>query len=144
MSASTLRVLIALILVTHGLIHFSLTTVPTPEPGALRTPFWPSWWRTDIDSHWLASQMGLPATLVRTFGWLLWIAVVIGFTLGGLGLVGAPGLNTIWQALLIVGSIASLILLAFYWHPWLIMGAVINLLVVVFIWQQLPTFLFQE
>jgi hypothetical protein len=144
MSASTLRILIALFLIAHGLVHYSLTTVPVPAPGALRTPFFPSWWRTDVDSNWLASLIGLPDNLVRTFGWLLWVALLVAFALGGLGLIGVPGLNSIWQTLLIFGSVISLILLAFYWHPWLVLGVLINLVVMVCIWRQLPAFLFQR
>lgn len=144
MSASTLRILIALLLIAHGLVHYSLTTVPVPAPGALRTPFFPSWWRADVDSNWLASRIGLPDTLVRTCGWLLWVALLIGFTLGGLGLIGVPGLNSIWQALLIFGSVASLLLLAFYWHAWLVLGVLINIVVMVSIWRQLPAFFFQK
>jgi hypothetical protein len=39
LSPSTLRILIAVFLIAHGLVHYSLTTVPIPASGALRTPF---------------------------------------------------------------------------------------------------------
>jgi hypothetical protein len=142
MSPSTLRLLAALFLIAHGWIHYSLTTVPVPAPGALRTPFWPSWWRENTDPQWLASRLGLQAGLVRSAGWILWVAVVAGFCFAGLGLLNILGLNAIWQGAGIFGAIASLLLLIFYWHPWLVVGAVIDLAVLVGIWQQLPASLF--
>lgn len=142
MSTNTVRLLIAFIIIAHGLVHYSLTTVPLPEPGAIHTPFWPSWRRDAVDPAWLASRIGLPIHLVRTFGWLLWIAVLIGFTLAGLGMMGIPGLHAIWQNLAVFGAITSLVLLAFYWHPWLVLGVAINLAVLVSIWQQWPLALF--
>ena len=142
MSAPTLRILIAFFLIAHGWMHYSLTTVPVPAPGALRTPFWPSWWRDAVDAKWLASQMGLSTGLVRTAGWILWLATVVGFTLAGLGLSGLPGFQAIWQAAAVFGAVASLLLLGFYWHPWLVLGVVINAAVLVSLWQQWPSALF--
>ncbi len=138
MSASTLRILIALFLIAHGWVHFTLTVVPAPAPGAQRTPFWPSLWRDDTDSNWLVSRAGLPAGFVRILGSILWMATVIGFTLAGLGLLGIPGLSMIWQGTIIFGAIASMLLLGFYWHPWLVMGVMINLVALASVWQQWP------
>lgn len=138
MSASTLRILIAVFLIAHGLVHFSLTTVPVPAPGALRTPFWPSWWREAVDPTWLASRTGLPNGVVRAFGSLLWAAVVLGLTLAGLGLMGIPVLNSTWQTTAVLGAVASLILLALYWHPWLVIGLMIDIAVLISLWQQWP------
>ena len=129
MNANTLRIFIAIFLIAHGLVHYSLTYVPTPKPGELRTPFWPSWSRTDTDPAWLVSKMGLSNNVVCGLGSALWLLTVAGFALAGLGLLGVPGLNQIWQGTAILGVAASLILLVFYWHPWLIAGVLINLAV---------------
>jgi hypothetical protein len=142
MSAFTLRLLIALFLIFHGLVHYSLATVPLPEPGKVHTPFWPSWWRDAVDPAWLASRIGLPAGAVRTMGWLLWAAVVVVFALAGLGMMGVPVLNWAWQMMAVFGAVISLVLLALYWHPWLVMGVAINLAVLASVWQQWPTILF--
>jgi len=142
MSASTARIAIALFLIAHGFIHFSLTTVPVPAPDALRTPFWPGWWRNAIDPLWLASRVGLSDNMVRILGSMLWVTVLAGFTLAGLGLMGVPGLNSLWQSAAIFGTIASLLLLVFYWHPWLVMGVLINLVVLASIWGRWPVALF--
>ena len=142
MSTSTLRLLIALFLILHGLIHYSLATVPLPEPGKVHTPFWPSWWRDAVDPGWLASRVGLPSGVVRALGWLLWAAVVAVFALAGLGMIGIPVLNFAWQMMAVLGAVISLVLLALYWHPWLVMGVVINLAVLASVWQQWPIALF--
>jgi hypothetical protein len=131
MTATTLKILIAIFMIAHGWVHYSLTTVPISQPGALHTPYWPSWWRTHVDATWPASRLGLPPAVVRTFGWLLWLIVVAAYMAAGLGLVGLPGLNSIWQGAAVTGSVASLILLGFYWHPWLVAGVVIDLALLV-------------
>ncbi len=142
MPASTLKSLIALFLVAHGLVHYSLTTVPVPAPGALRTPFWPNGKRSNVDPLWPVSRLGLPAQVVRLIGWVLCLAALAGFALSGLGLIGLPGLSAIWQGMAIFAAAASLILLALYWHPWLVMGVAISLGVLASLWQHWPTTLF--
>lgn len=126
MSPSTLRILFALFLIAHGAITMSLATVPVPAPGALRTPYMPAWWRADTDSDWPASRQGLSPSLVRTAGWVLWLAVLVLFAAAGIGLLGLPGLNIFWQPLVTAGAVVSLILLVLYWHPWLVLGVLIN------------------
>lgn len=37
-----IRLVIALFLIAHELVHFILTVVPVAAPGAARTPFWPA------------------------------------------------------------------------------------------------------
>ena len=142
MSASTLRIYLALFLIAHGLMHYSLTTVPLPKPGELRTPFWPAWWRSAVDPLWPASRLGLPETFVRLLGCALWLAATAGFALAGLGLLGVPGLNSIWGGAVVFSSAASLLLLGLYWHPWLVMGVVISLGLLVALWQHFPTWLY--
>lgn len=129
MNTNTFRIVVAIFLIAHGLIHYSLTYVPVPKPGELRTPFWPSWARTDTDSTWLVSRMGLSNKVVRGIGSALWLLTVAGFAVAGLGLLGIPGLNQIWQGGALLGAAASLTLLVFYWHPWLVAGVLINLAV---------------
>ncbi len=124
---STLRIIFAIFLIAHGLMTMSLATVPVPAPGALRTPYFSSWWRADIDSAWPVSQLGLSSVMVRTAGWVLWLAVVILFAAAGLGLLGVPGLNTLWQLLAAISAVLSLTLLALYWHPWLVLGVLLNI-----------------
>ncbi|RPJ39318.1 MAG: hypothetical protein EHM21_15815 [Chloroflexi bacterium] len=144
MNTSTIRILLALFMIAHGLVHLSLTLVPAPQPGGMHTPFWPGWWRTDTDPAWLASRMGLSTNAVRTAGWLLWMAALVAFVLAGLGRLGLPGLAALWAPLAAAGSLASLILLAFYWHPWFIAAAGINLILLAGIWMHWPASVFTK
>jgi hypothetical protein len=144
MSPSTLRILIAAFFIAHGWIHFSLTTVPVPAPGALRTPFWPSWKRTDIDPLWPAARLKLAPAAVRMLGSILWVTALTGFCLAGLGLLVLPGTPILWQSTAVIGSAASLILLALYWHPWLPVGVLIDLAVIAAIAFHWPAALFSH
>lgn len=127
MELSTLRILFAIFLIAHGLMTMSLATVPVPAQGALRTPYFPAWWRANVDDAWPAIRMGLNPSLVRTAGWLFWLVILVLFVAAGLGLLGLPGLMGIWQMLALIAALISLILLAFYWHPWLVVGVLLNI-----------------
>lgn len=142
MTTTTLRIILALFLIAHGWMHYSLTTVPLPKPGGLHTPFWPGWWRSAVDPSWPASRLGLSETIVRWLGCALWLAATGGFTLAGLGLLGVPLLTNTWQIATIFASITSLILIALFWHPWLVMGIAISLAAIVAVWQHWPFWLY--
>ena len=143
MSATTLRILFCLFLVAHGWVHMSLAQVPVPQPGALRTPFFPAWWRAAVDPAWPASRLGMPANLTQTMGWVLWLVVTVGFAIAGLGLLGLPGVNAIWPAAAVGSSVVSILLLALYWHPWFVMGPTLDLIILAAIYFHWPVALFQ-
>lgn len=128
MSLNTVRILFAVFLLAHGWVHMSLAQVPAPKPGALRTPFMPSWWRSDVDPAWPALKLGLAPGAARTLGWVLWLLVVIGYSLSALALLFVPGQAGLWQGLTAGSSVLSLVLLGLYWHPWLPVGVLIDLL----------------
>lgn len=142
MNPTTVRVLLAIFIILHGWIHYSLTYVPTPKPGELRTPFWPSWSRSDTDPAWLASKMGLSNGLVRGLGCALWLLTLAGFSVAGLALLFAPGAQAAWSISAAAGAVASLLLLLFYWHPWLVAGVVINLALLAGLWLHFPKYLY--
>ncbi len=137
-----LRFGFAAFLIAHGLVHYSLTTVPVPAPGALHTPFWPAWWRKAIDPTWPAARLSLPPAVVRLLGSALWVGVLAGFALAGLGVLGLPALNAAWPVLTVVAAVLSLILLVFYWHPWLVIGVLLNLGLLAAVWAHWPPALF--
>ncbi len=93
MPTNTLKIIIAIFFIAHAFIHISLSWAPIPKPGAMRTPFFPSWKRTDTDPKWPISKLGLPGSLVRITGSILFLAVTVAFCLAALGLLGVPGLN---------------------------------------------------
>ena len=142
MPTSTLKIIIAIFFIAHGFIHISLSWAPLPQPGALRTPFFPSWKRSDTDQKWPVSKLGLPENVVRTAGWLLVVVVTAGFVLAALGLFGLPGLNTLWVPLAAGASILSIVLIALFWHPWLPVGILLDAAILAAIYFQYPAGLF--
>jgi len=142
MNPTTLRVLFVIFLLAHGWVHMSLAQVPVPQPGALRTPFMPAWWREALDPAWPASKLGLPPQVTRTLGWVLWVLVAAGYTLAGAALLFAPGQASIWQGLAAAASVLSLVLLALYWHPWLPIGVLIDLALLAAIFLRFPAIQF--
>jgi len=142
MNTSLFRVLIALFLVAHGLVHVTMAVVPLPQPGAQRTPFWPSWWRSAVDPAWPISRLVANTGVVRGLGTLLWLAAVIGFAAAGLGLLGVPGLRAGWVTLAVGAAAASLLMHVFYWHPWLVVGGLLDLAVLAAIRMNWPAAFF--
>lgn len=120
-------ILFALFLIAHGLVHLSLTTVPVPAPGAMRTPFFPAWWRGASDPAWPVSKLGLSVRGIQLLGSVMWGLLVAGYILAGTTLIVAPGQTALWQGLTGGASLVSLVFLALYWHPWLPVGVLIDL-----------------
>jgi len=134
-----MRISLAVLLIAHGWVHASLSWVPLPAANGPRTPFWPSWWRAAVDPTWPISRLGLTAPLARGLGWALWLASLLGFTAAGLGLLGVPGLNSLWQILTAVSAGLSLAMLVLYWHPWLVVGVLLDLvLLAAVVWPRWP------
>jgi hypothetical protein len=131
MNSTTLRLLIGIFLVVHGFMTMSLATVPVPAQGSIHTPYFPAWWRPNIDGTWPASRLGLPDGMIRIVGSILCLTALIGFAFAGAGLLGLPGLNSLWQIFAAAGAFNSLILLALYWHPWLFIGLLLNISILV-------------
>ena len=141
MSSQIVRILFAIFLLAHGWVHMSLTQVPIPKPGALRTPFFPAWWRRGVDPAWPAYKLGLSEKAVQTLGWVLWLLVVAAYSLAAALYLLMPSYAGLWQGFTAAGSLLSLVLLALYWHPWLPVGVLIDLLLLsaVFLrWPRLP------
>jgi hypothetical protein len=124
-----LLLLLTLFIIAHGLIHLSyLTPAPQEADG----------WPFHIKHSWLLSPLGFDS-ITRPVGLFLSILTALAFVLSGLGLLGIPGLNGLWQTSLLVGAAASVVLLVLFWDRKLILGLVIDaVLVVALLWNQSP------
>jgi hypothetical protein len=111
------RVLLAGLLVAHGLIHVSFLT---PAPAVNGGPPWPF----QLDRSWLLSRAGLATTTMITAGRILVITLVVAFAVGGLGLL--LGVSW-WVPATVVGALLSLIQLTIWFHWWLPIGVLIDL-----------------
>jgi len=110
-----MRTFLGLFLIAHGLIHASYVT-PVP-PDAKDWPF-------TLARSWLLG--GLEGGTLKAIGIALALVAAAAFAAAGLGLVGVPLLSAAWQALAIVGALASILLLVLFWHAWLVLGIVIS------------------
>ncbi|MEA3335069.1 MAG: hypothetical protein U9R25_04115 [Chloroflexota bacterium] len=117
------KILFAIFLIAHGLVHAGLAAAPNPadpneKPGAFFTT---------VERSWLLPRLGLSVTAVQWIGIILVVLTTFGFVLAGLGVLGVPGPNTIWRTVAVVSSYLSLLLLILFWHPWLVMGVLIDI-----------------
>ena len=142
MNPATLRIVLIVFLLAHGWIHMSLAQVPPPQPGAIRTPFFPSWWRDSVDPQWTISKLGAAPQTARTLGWILWVAVMALYTLSAAALLFAPGQTALWQGFAAAASVVSLVLLVLYWHPWLPIGVLLDLALLAVVFLRVPMFRF--
>jgi hypothetical protein len=142
MNPILIRILFVLFLLAHGWIHMSLAQVPVPQPGALRTPFFPAWWRGAIDPAWPVNRLGLAPESTRALGWVMWVAVVALYMLTSLAVLIFPGNQGLWQGLMVAGSAVSLAMLGLYWHPWLPAGVAIDLALIAGVLMRWPVLQF--
>lgn len=127
-----MRTLFALFLVAHGLIHASyLIPIPADAKG----------WPFTLGRSWLLT--GLDAAALRPIGLAMAVVAAVAFSAAGLGLLGVPFLEGAWQALAVVGAVASLLLLAVFWNSMLVLGIVISAAVIYAVfWAHWPTAVF--
>ena len=109
-----MKLLLGLFVIAHGLLHASYLT---PKPDDPNYPFY-------LDRGWFADMAGSSA---KPIGTMLVIITVVAFAMTGLGLLGLPVAYGLWKAALLIGAIASLLLLVLFWHSWLMLGIVINI-----------------
>lgn len=131
-----LKIGLGIFLIVHGLVHSFLAIAPNPgdpdgKPGAFFTTG---------ERSWLLSQSGLDAPAIRWIGIILVALSTLGFVLAGLGILGVPGLVTIWRTVAVVSACLSLLLLILFWHPWLIIGVLIDIAVLIaLLWAKWPS-----
>ena len=77
-----LRILLALFLIGHGLVHLAYLA-PTP-PRAEGAPEWPF----AIEKSWLVANLGLSAEVMRPVAYLLVAVVVVAMVGAGLATIG--------------------------------------------------------
>jgi len=131
-----LKITLAIFLIVHGLVHSILAVAPNPgNPDAKPGTFF-----TAVERSWLLPQLGLNPATVRWVGIILVALSTLGFVLAGLGILGLPGLSTIWRTITVLSACLSLLLLILFWHPWLIVGVLIDITVLIaLLWANWPT-----
>jgi hypothetical protein len=105
MSVTTWRIIIAFVLLAHGLGH-SLGLFP-----AFRGRAQEGW----DDQSWILSGL-IGNSVARWLGVVIWTAAMLGFIGASLGYIGLLMPSDLWRTLAISSSIISLIGLALFWN----------------------------
>jgi hypothetical protein len=112
--------LVAGFLLAHGLVHACY--LMTPPAASTNGPAWPF----DLADSWALTPNRLDPRRTRQVGLVLVVATVAAFALAAvtaLGILPSGG----WVALVSLGSVASIALLALFFHRWLVIGVGIDL-----------------
>ncbi len=115
------KIVLAVFLVAHGLIHLGYLT---PAPADPKYPF-------SLNKSWLAAALSLDIGAAHSLGFLLGVTAVFGFTLSGLAATNLVIPQIWWLPLTVIASAASLLLLVLFWHSWLVLGIVIDVVLLV-------------
>ena len=105
MTGSTLRILIAVILIAHGVGHWMGIATAL---GAISSDSWNarSWFFTRV----------LGDSAARGIALVLWAAAFIGFIAAGLALFNQLVPPHWWRSLAVVSAAVSMIAIIFYWN----------------------------
>ena len=115
-----INLLLATILMAHGLIH-ALFLAPRP-PATAGAPQWPF----DLADSWLVSRGGFEVRGFALVGAALAVVTVVGFALAALAAAGwivPPGT---WRPLVVGSAMASAVLLGLFFHPTLLIGFLVD------------------
>jgi len=103
-----LRIVAAVLLVAHGLVHLLYLAHDVRE--------------FSLDQSWLVPQRAR-----RPLALGLIVATVAAFTILALAVLGIPGLLAAWPGLTVLACTLSMVLLILFWNRWLVFGLSIDI-----------------
>ena len=109
-----MQYLLGIFVILHGFVY---TLYFVPKPSDEKWPF-------IFEKGWLAKRVGEPSDLL---GKLLIALAVLGFVIGGLSVMIAPGAD-LWKVSLVIASTLALAFQILFWQKQLFIGALINIL----------------
>jgi hypothetical protein len=118
------RLLLAVFLVAHGLVH--LLFFSPPPPATAGGPTWPF----ALDRSWVLTPLGVGADMTRILGIALVALTIAGFALAAIVALGLLP-SSLWVPAVAIGAVASLAVLGLFYRPWLTLGVAID---VVLLW----------
>jgi hypothetical protein len=122
-----MKLIIAVLLIVHGLIVAAQSSGSFSPTGGVPNPAWLTWWPTNLGQSWLLSMLGIERTPLARAGGLVWLVAgmaLIGAGLGALGFIVPPAW---WRGLALAGAVSSLVMLAAYLHPFFGIGIAASL-----------------
>ncbi len=115
-----MKIIIAVLLIVHGLIVAGQSSASFHPTGGVQNPAWLNWWPAGLGQSWLLS--GVETTLVVRFGGLVWLAAGLALIASGLALLKLLIPFEHWRVLALTGAILSLAMLLLYLHPFYVIG----------------------
>lgn len=107
-------------LLAHAAVHL-MFFVPKPAATA-GAPTWPF----EIGRSWALSPVGVAPDTLRVLGIALVALVFAGYALVAISALGV-GPAGLWIPGVVIGAVASLLLLGLWYQPWLTIGVAIDL-----------------
>ncbi|HVB23668.1 MAG TPA: hypothetical protein VNG51_17155 [Ktedonobacteraceae bacterium] len=104
-----LSIIIGLLLIIHGVAHWTLPT---------------GWDTSSSENPWLLGSLGLSASAIHTIGMVLSIVTLLVFMAAGVALFAHLSL---WKVLAVSASIISLVMILLFWRFDMVFGALIDI-----------------
>lgn len=121
----SLRTLIGVLLVVHGVLHGILAVLPNPNTAKpVAATFFSEW-----AASWLRG--GLSGRALQTIAIALAVIAGVGFFAAGLAMFDVLLPHDWWRALAIASSAVSLVLCVLFWNVYLIVGPVVAVGIIV-------------
>jgi hypothetical protein len=134
-----MRIVVALLLVLHGLITAAQSGGSFNPTGGVQNPKWLAWWPTALGQSWVLSRLGLEKSAVGTLAGVLWLVAGVALVGAALGLLGLIVPTAWWRTLAAAGAVISLLLFVLYAHPIYAIGIGANIaILVVLLWAKWP------
>lgn len=132
-----MKILIAVLLIVHGLIVMGQSSGSFNPVGGIKNPAWFRFWPANLGQSWLLTSLGAEQNPIARAGGILWLVAGVALVAAGLGILGFIVPFTWWRTLALYGAVISLILLAIYLHPFYSIGIGASaLLLVALVWEQ--------
>ena len=134
-----MKILIAVLLITHGFIVANQSSSSFNPTGGVKNPSWLYWWPSNLGQSWLLSPLGLERSPVARAGGFLWLVAGIALVAAGLGALELIVPQGWWRGLALSGAAISLVMLAIYLHPLYGIGISASVvLLVALLWEGWP------
>jgi len=134
-----MKIIIAVLLIIHGLIVTAQSSGSFNPVGGIKNPSWLSWWPSNLGQSWLLSPLGIERTWIARAGGFLWLVAGIALVAAGLGALGFIVPQDWWRGLALFGAAISLLMLVIFLHPFYSTGISASaILLVALLWEGWP------
>ena len=131
-----MRIMVAVLLVLHGLITAAQSATSFGSSSGVANPKWLAWWPTPLGKSWL----GVEGSFLGILAGFLWLLAGAALVAAGFGLFGFIVPAAWWRVLAGAGAVLSLVLFAVYAHPFYAIGIAADLAILIaLLWLRFPS-----